>query len=238
MATSAYWTWVNAGRPFRRPPWLVSIKARARAAGVAFLGDLGSDDERHLQASTPQDHCPFSFTAWPVALPDYVICAIDLADGDWSDRILEAARRGDPAYRWLKYLNFRGKNYSIKRNNFHDAVSSSDAHLHLSGRSDCTWLDTAANPFTEGDDMLQEDERNWLAESAEAARVTRNTDSGLAIVARDVAEIKARPAGNVTMTAEDRTAIVDELRGEVASTVEATLRRVLGGLDNPPGSVL
>jgi hypothetical protein len=126
---------VAAGRPFRRPPWLSGIKALARQHGVAFLGDLGSDDERHLQAATPEDHCPFSFTAWPVPLPDYVICAIDLADGRHSDRILADARAG--RLPWLKYMNFRGWNYSVKRG--WRPVRSSDGHLHLSGRSDHTW---------------------------------------------------------------------------------------------------
>lgn len=146
MATDAYRIWVARGRPFRRPPWLTQIRALAQTHKVTFLGDLGSDDVRHLQANNPQDHCPFSFTAWPVALPDYVVCAIDLANGPHATRILSDARAG--RLPWLKYMNFAGKNYSRRRNGFWDPVSSSDNHMHLSGMSDHTNAGLGGyNPF-------------------------------------------------------------------------------------------
>lgn len=142
MATSAYWAWAGRGRPFRLATWAADLKTLARQHGVRWLGDLGNDD--HLQASTPEDHTPFSATAWPVALPDYCVCAVDMVDGPWSDRILEAARDG--RLPWVKYLNFRGRNYSVKRQ--WRPVANPDRHLHVSGRSDHTRTGLAGfNPF-------------------------------------------------------------------------------------------
>jgi len=54
LATQDYYRWVQAGKPFRRPPWLVELRALAEVHGVQFLGDLGNDE--HLKASRPQDH--------------------------------------------------------------------------------------------------------------------------------------------------------------------------------------
>ncbi len=130
MATQAYYTWVSRGRHFSRPTWLVEIKARAKAAGVPFLGDLG--DEAHLKSSNPLDHTPFSNTEYPLALSDYWINAIDLGDGPWSDRLLADCRAGKN--RWVKYLLFRGKSYS-RRNNW-TQQSGPDQHLHISGMTD------------------------------------------------------------------------------------------------------
>jgi hypothetical protein len=143
MATQAYWEWLERGRPFRLATPISELKARGRAAGISWLGDLGN--EAHLQANTPEDHTPFSVTAWPVALPGYVVTAIDWADGPHSDRLLAGAKSGQ--YPWIKYLNFRGKNYSVRRN--WEPRSSSDDHLHISIRSD--WHSQSigsANPFT------------------------------------------------------------------------------------------
>jgi len=254
MATQAYWDWVAAGRPFRRPPWLQELKARAAAAGVPFLGDLGSDDVRHLQAAVPQDHCPFSATAYPVPLPDYVICAIDNGRGPWSYRILAAARAG--AAPWLKYMNVDGRNYSRRRGAFMVPVVNADIHQHLSGMSDHTWHSVGAfNPYVEGDPMtdpniLHETDDSYevltwraeaLAEGRESVVGGPRTGEPMRIVTmvREVAEAVAEIQTTITsgvpvaMTPEDRDAIVDSIRGEIASTVEATVRRVLGGLDNP-----
>ena len=144
MATQAYNSWVAAGRPFRRPPWLSELKALAAQHGVPFLGDLGND--AHLKSSNPQDHTPFSATEWPVQIGEYVINAIDLGDGPWSDRILADARAGRQP--WLKYMNFRGRQYSRKTSPAWVARTNSDSHLHLSGMSDHTWAGLDGyNPF-------------------------------------------------------------------------------------------
>jgi hypothetical protein len=143
MASSAYYRWVAAGRPARVARPVDQLQSRARSAGVAVLGVIGNTD--HLTAKLPEDHTPFSATAWPVPLPGYVITAIDLADGPWMDRMLADARNG--LLPWLKYLNFRRGNYSVKRG--WQRVANSDTHGHVSIRSDHTYTDIGPyNPFT------------------------------------------------------------------------------------------
>jgi len=147
MATQDYWRWVAAGRPFRRPPWLTELHELADLHGVPFLGDLGSDDERHLQAVIPQDHCPFSWTEWPVQIAEYVINAIDLGRGEWAYRLINAAKGGRAP--WVKYVNINGQHFSIKNGWY--PVPSNDLHGHVSGRTDHTWTGLAGfNPFIEG----------------------------------------------------------------------------------------
>lgn len=144
MATQAYYNWVAAGKPFRRPPWLQELKSLASQYGVGFLGDLGNN--AHLQANTPQDHTPFSFTEWPVAVSEYVINAIDLAKGQHAYRIIEAAKIGRAP--WVKYVNVGGLQYNVKNNWV--PVPNGDDHCHVSGRTDHTWTGlNGFNPFVE-----------------------------------------------------------------------------------------
>jgi hypothetical protein len=145
MATQAYWDWDRAGRPWRLAQPIKELYAQAGAAGVGRLGTLGSDDASHLKNDFPQDHTPFSETAWPDPLPGYVVCACDLEDGPWSDRLLARARAGGVP--WLKYLNFRGMQFSRKTG--WAQRTSSDRHLHVSGMSNHTWTSLGGeNPFT------------------------------------------------------------------------------------------
>lgn len=137
MATARFYAWRAAGRPYRLAPWVRTAKRQAAAHGVRWLGDLGN--EAHLTDSRPEDHTPFSVTAWPVALPDYVVLAEDFARGPYCDKVLELCRAGDPRVRWIKYMNFGGRHYNVKRG--WRAESSSDQHWHISGRSDHTWTD-------------------------------------------------------------------------------------------------
>src|SRR5258706_8643548 len=147
MATAAYYTWVNAGRPYTVAQPIQDLVAFARAAGVTWLGTLGSDDTRHLQAAVPQDHTPFPVNPWPIPLPGYVVCAADFAKGPWADRLLEDAKAGRVP--WVKYLNFGLHHYDVR--NGWVPTSSSDEHFHVSCRSDYL-LSHAGNPFVEGVD--------------------------------------------------------------------------------------
>jgi hypothetical protein len=128
---------------------IAELRERGRTAGVRWLGDLGNED--HLVAEPPEDHTPFSATAWPGPLPGYYVTAIDWADGPHSDRLLADARTGRAP--WVKYLNFRGRNYSVRRD--WEPRPNADGHLHISIRSDwCLRSIGAYNPFTpEVDDM-------------------------------------------------------------------------------------
>ncbi len=143
MATQEYWTWIERGKPWELATPIRELRDLARAHGVSILGTIGNDD--HLKASFPEDHTPFSYTEWPVAIGEYVVCAIDLADGPWMDRMLADAEAGRAP--WIKYLNFRGGNYSIR--NGWARRSSSDPHGHVSIRSDWWRLSIGAyNPFS------------------------------------------------------------------------------------------
>lgn len=145
MTTQAYWDWDRAGRPWRLAQPIKELYALAGAAGVPRLGTLGSDDASHLKNDFPEDHTPFSRTAWPDPLPGYVVCACDLGDGPWSDRLLADARAGRAP--WVKYLNFRGMQFSRKTGWVQR--SSSDRHLHVSGMSNHTYTTlNGYNPFT------------------------------------------------------------------------------------------
>jgi len=143
MATQAYYTWVQRGRPYTVAQPIKDLVDAAARAGVPCLGVLGSDDTRHLQAAVPQDHTPFPVNPWPVALPGYVVCAADFRDGPWSDRLLADAKAGRAPY--VKYLNFRNNHYDIRSG--WAPTYSSDPHLHVSCRSDFLGY-RAGDPFT------------------------------------------------------------------------------------------
>lgn len=148
MATDAYRRWVNAGRPWRKAKPIADIERWARGAGVRVLGTIGN--LAHLKSNRPQDHTPYSFTAWPDPLPDYVVTAIDLAPSDATgDAILASARNG--AYPWLKYMNWHGRHYSI-HDSFKHGAPNPDQHVHLSIRSDHTY--TSVNFDPSGDDDM------------------------------------------------------------------------------------
>lgn len=141
MATSEYNAWNAKGRPYTVALPIKQFVDQARAAGIGILGVIGN--ESHLKANTPEDHTPFSHTAWPRALPGYVVTACDIADGPWSDRILATAKDGRLPQ--VKYLNFRGHHYNVKRG--WQQESSGDQHLHISVRTDHLNTPLAVNPF-------------------------------------------------------------------------------------------
>lgn len=148
MATDAYKRWVNAGRPWRKARPVADIESWAKANGVRVLGTIGN--LAHLRAAWPEDHTPYSATAWPDSLPDYVVTAIDLDPPQATgDAILASARAG--AYPWLKYMNWRGRNYS-HGDGFNSGSNSSDQHMHMSIRSDHTY--TRVNFDPQGDDDM------------------------------------------------------------------------------------
>lgn len=142
MATAEYRLWNSRGRPYSVALPIRQFVDLARAAGVPILGVIGN--EAHLTADFPEDHTPFTRTAWPNVLPGYVVTACDIADGPWSDRILALAKSG--ALPQVKYLNFRGSQYSVKTGWTRKA--NSDKHLHISVRTDHLSTPLAVNPFS------------------------------------------------------------------------------------------
>lgn len=142
MATAEYRLWNSRGRPYSVALPIAQFVSQARAAGVTVLGVIGN--EAHLTADFPEDHTPFTRTAWPNALVGYIVTACDLADGPWSDRILAACKSGDLPQ--VKYLNFRGQHFNVK--NGWKPTRSSDKHLHISVRTDRLKTPLAFNAFT------------------------------------------------------------------------------------------
>lgn len=143
MSTPEYRTWNGAGRPYSLAQPIYELKSHMRAADVEWLGDLGNED--HLQSNNPEDHTPYSYTAWPIPLPGYIVCAIDGAQGKWCDRLLAAAKDGRAP--WVKYMNFRNVHYNIK--NGWSPEYSSDYHGHVSIRTDHINTRDIYNPFTD-----------------------------------------------------------------------------------------
>ena len=137
MSTQAYKDWVERGRPWRKARPVADVEKWARANGIRVIGTIGNT--AHLTSNRPQDHTPFSSTAWPDPLPGDIVCAIDLADAAGvAEAILAGAREGNMP--WLKYANLNGRNYHC-RDGFEKSTDSDDEHIHLSIRTD--HLDTA-----------------------------------------------------------------------------------------------
>ncbi|CAM3433951.1 hypothetical protein [Stackebrandtia soli] len=132
MATSAYRAWVRAGRPWKKAGPIADLEKYAQRHGIAVLGTLGNT--AHLTASFPEDHTPFSYTAWPKRLSGYVVTAIDLANSrGLGAAILRDARAG--RLPWLKYLNTNGRHYNHS-DRFRSSRPSNDHHVHVSIRTD------------------------------------------------------------------------------------------------------
>lgn len=166
MATKAYHAWVSAGRPWKLAQPIAELEAWARANGFNVLGTIGN--EEHLQASTPQDHTPFSATAHPVPLPAYVVCAIDLADERaLGAALLAGARAG--RFPWLKYINAGGKHYGY-RDGFQSSTPNSDRHNHLSILT--TWIARSIGDFNPFGDIDMDENDRRLAGNVERILTT------------------------------------------------------------------
>lgn len=151
MTSQAYYDWLDAGRPvsgLTRP--MRALRDRLRAYGYTVY-DLG--DNSHLQASTPQDHTPFSATGWPTASPRWWLHAIDIMPPPGGSglpslqalgaQLLADKLAGHDGAAWLKYMNwepdgnYTGPCYQESFKPGYVRTSSSDrGHIHLSGRTD------------------------------------------------------------------------------------------------------
>lgn len=233
MATKQYAQWVRAGRPFRKAEPVKYMETYAKDRGIAVLGTLGN--EAHLQAGFPEDHAPFSFTAWPVPLPDYVVTAIDLAnDQGLGEAILRDARAGELP--WLKYMNVAGRNYAYS-DKFQEGSENADQHIHLSVFSDETWLDISGY-----DPLAGPSEEDTLSKHAsdviERAAVGLETDSvggpivwttwrirdeaWQAKVNKDLAELKSKPV-EVKLSAEAEARIAVMVAGKMGQKLDLIL---------------
>lgn len=144
MSTQDYKNWVAAGRPFALAHPVADYRDQLWAAGWGRtdVGTLGNED--HLQAELPQDHCPFSHTGWPEANEYPFVCALDamhhpdrgLDVGPLVTHWLFEALHGRTP--WVKYINWQGKQYDVRRNWEPRPISGHYDHAHVSFRTDWT----------------------------------------------------------------------------------------------------
>lgn len=150
MASQAYYTWDDAGRPYTLARPIAELKQWCADNHVQFLGDIGNQE--HLEHVPPQDHTPYSATAWPLALPGYIVTAIDFSSaGGLGYAIENLATQGQLP--WLKYMNHDGRHLDVRTG--WAVQGSSDQHVHLSIRTD--WLDKSIgdfDPLQLGDAMI------------------------------------------------------------------------------------
>lgn len=158
MVSAAYSRWDRTGRQWEPARPISELEAWAHRNGFTVLGTIGNDD--HLYASPPEDHTPFSATAWPLPLTDYIVCAIDIADErGLGAAILAGARAGK--YPWLKYINTGQKHYDC-RDGFRTWKYNPDTHNHLSIRTD--FINASIGDFDPlGDDMNSNDRQKLNA---------------------------------------------------------------------------
>jgi hypothetical protein len=147
-ATQAYRDWVAAGRPYTLIRPAKALQAALRAHGLTVY-DYPND--AHLQASTPEDHTPFSATGWPGTnrrwkargldvMPRNDSAAARKENANIARRLIRDRDAGVPAVMWIKYLNWTDENGVCRRVSWKPtkAVNSSTdkGHIHISGRSD------------------------------------------------------------------------------------------------------
>lgn len=148
MVSALLERWERSGSHWEPARPISEIEAWAHRNGIPVLGTIG--DFSHLNADPAEDHTPYSETAWPLPLPGYIVCAIDLAEvRNLGAAILRGARAGK--YPWLKYINVGQRHYHC-RDGFQASVYNSDTHNHLSIRTD--YIDASIGDFDPlGDDM-------------------------------------------------------------------------------------
>lgn len=153
MATQAYHNWVAAGRPFTLATPVRLYRDAFRAAGwpANSLGTIGN--EAHLQASTPQDHTPFSTTGWPGRHPYPYVLAFDVSHQVSRETELDSivahwlsqARAG--ATPWVKYIIYKGHSYDVRSGWVARTASGHYDHAHTSFRTDYVTTSVGAWPI-------------------------------------------------------------------------------------------
>jgi hypothetical protein len=169
MASTAYYSWLANGSPYRlcRPAAALQRIFRRRGFTVYDYPD-GS----HLKATKPEDHTPFAVTGWPVRSAYGVAHAVDImpradtaaarAENAAIARKLIAARNaGVPGVMWIKYLNWTDERGICRQERWmpgHETRTSTDrGHIHISARSDCDNDDRADHYDPLGEDMALSD---------------------------------------------------------------------------------
>ncbi|MFJ8690270.1 hypothetical protein [Micromonospora wenchangensis] len=154
MSRADYQQWIARGKPFRLMQPALDLQTRLRAHGYVVY-NIGNED--HLTHEPPEDHTPYSETAYPGRSVYGVGYAIDImppAKGARSkvDGLplpslqqlgarLVADRKADVAgIRWLKYINWEPERdnggpcwHDSWQPNYSRRASSDRGHIHISG---------------------------------------------------------------------------------------------------------
>lgn len=143
MSPTNYDEWVADGRPWRAAPAIAMFAELMRGHGftVYVIGD-----DNHLKANPPEDHTPFSATAWPDPQPYPDVLALDIMPGgavDWrrlGEQIDWDKVNRVPGTEWIKYLNYTDTGGSCWHVSWEPDMaahpSTDTGHIHISARSD------------------------------------------------------------------------------------------------------
>lgn len=241
MATSAYYEWVDDGRPFTvaKPiaETLAKLKAaRPEAAKAGCFGSIG--DTAHLTANKPQDHCPFSTTGWPLSHPYPYVTAGDIMHrpdlGVDCTKIhaglLAAAKAG--LLPWLKYWIWQGKRYDVRNNWAPVTASGHYDHIHLSSRTDHintsigSWHPLEEADMTPDESQKLKDIHYAIFESAGDKRPAGSLSGLASATAAGVGKLGTPPPATV-----DVKALAALLEPAMEAAAERAVRKVLGAVD-------
>lgn len=169
MASPKKAIWTQAGSPYKVAAPNLYVVHYCTTKRIPNLGTLGN--QAHLDATPPEDHTPYSDTAWPNRLPlttpvdgtRYWVCASDHAnEHGLGDAILRDARAG--LLPWLKYMNVAGRSYAYA-DGFQHGAPNGDQHIHLSTFDDPDSLmydPTGWDPLAGIPPLKEEPEMRWL----------------------------------------------------------------------------
>lgn len=177
MATQAYYSWVDDGKPWENCKWLDEIEARLESHGFIVYD---YPNVEHQQATYPQDHTAYSYTGWPIDSPYGKAFALDImprsGEGRGMPELTRLARQiiADkdakvPGTEGIKYINWTDEQGRIWQTSWKpDKVTKPNTdkgHIHLSGCSDShAWSSHGYDPYARmmGSDDLTPEEHNTL----------------------------------------------------------------------------
>jgi hypothetical protein len=148
VASSGYYEWIAAGRPYTLIRPATALVTNLRHHGLVVY-HYPNDD--HLKAPTPQDHTPYSVTGWPGANRRWLARGVDVMprddspaarkeNADIARQLIRDRNASVPGVMWIKYINWTDEQGICRQERWtpnHTTVSSIDkGHIHISGRSD------------------------------------------------------------------------------------------------------
>lgn len=143
MTAAQYQAWQRGGGHWQPAAPVADLAATLRGHGytVYILGDAS-----HMNASTPEDHTPFSATGWPFPAPAGWVWALDVMPGGSIDlgrlgaQLVADKNAAVPGAAPIKYMNWTPPGASCRHDSWEPghvtAASSDTGHIHVSVRTD------------------------------------------------------------------------------------------------------